>query len=181
MPYASRNKPKRFSTRRVNKAIQLNQNFWLGLDDLQFTVSSLATDDEQAAAFARYLHKYAINNLVFEYVGVETLLGIKNISQAFAAQYHTGTGFAGQHSVFTYPIVRKEGTLLGFYFNDISLINHGDTNLGAIDISRVGVYFNEDLKIVKIKLALRATQIPYPYPFLGWKAINFPLPPHQTE
>lgn len=177
MPSASNNKTKRYSTRKINKAIQLNLNFWLGLDDLTFTVSSFSTKKQQAVAFAQYLHKYAVDDLIFEEVGIETFTGIKNISKAFADQYHTGTGFAGEHSVFTYPIVRKEGTLLALYANDITLINHGDTNNGAINISRIGVYFNEDLKIVKIKLALRATQIGYPYPFTGWNAINFPLPP----
>lgn len=180
MPSASvtSDKPKRFPSRKIYKAIQINQNFWLNFDDLEYNISQLA-NAEKIIALEKFLSKYATQDLVFEQVGVKTYYGIPAIAVAFAEQYNLGTGFAGEHRTFTYPIIRKEKKSVALYFNNLSLINNG-TQPGHLIPGRFGVWFNEDLEISKIKFAIRSTPIPYPIPF-NWLAINFPLPPQSPK
>lgn len=174
MPAASRCPNKEFSRRRVRKAIQNLQNFWLELDDVEYNIRDLP---DKITPLKKFLCRYAISQLIFEQVGVATFVGITEVATALAAEY--ATGFAGEHHVFTYPIVRQEDKLLALYINNISLINRGSEN-GAIIPSRVGVWFNKNLQIVKIKFAPRSNPIPYPTSF-NWLPIDFPSPPRHPS
>lgn len=165
-----------FTNEQIFNAIQINQNFWLALEDLEVNVVNL-TQPEQIAAFEKFLSSYAVPTLTFQVVGEPIIEGIPAVATAFSDEFVYG--FQGEHDVFTYPIVRQGGGLLTLYFNSISFYSYGDTNPGAFDLSRTAVAFNENLQIVSFEVALRANTIQYPTPITGWTAINFPPPLNQ--